>query len=447
MHLHKFKLITFFAVLFIIPWQPRPMQQIHNPTVELRSVDGHFVLFRNGEPYYIKGAGGHEQMEKLALYGGNSIRTWSTENAGRILDEAHYHGLTVTLGLEVGKQFWGENFNYWSLKAIDQKVTELKMVVKEYMNHPALLIWNVGNEVNLFGGNRVMILYTINRIAKMIHETDPNHPVMTSVPMGPHFNKLGVMQLLTPNVDILGINTFEKLPLLQEEINKPLGWRKAFIITEWGPPGPWEVERTSWDAPIEASSTEKAKIMDNYWQIITGDSSQYLGSYAFYWGHKYERTRTFFSFFTDDNLETETVGLLRSKWSPGYEGNQAPKIDSMRIHTSGQMNDMYLWADSLYQASIYAHDPDGDFLTYRWEIRPEGYDHHIPGSYDYSITHLLIQKNCNNMQFRAPEHPGAYRLFAYVYDGQQHIATQNIPFFTMPDLKFSTNQQKKPPSL
>ena len=45
-------------------------------------------LYRNGEPYFVKGAGGYENFEKLKEYGGNSVRLWSTHEALKYLDKA-----------------------------------------------------------------------------------------------------------------------------------------------------------------------------------------------------------------------------------------------------------------------------------------------------------------------------------------------------------------------
>ena len=61
--------------------------------------DGAFHLVRNGEAYFIKGAGGDGSRELLRACGGNSVRTWGVDNLGAVLDEAQKHGLTVTAGI------------------------------------------------------------------------------------------------------------------------------------------------------------------------------------------------------------------------------------------------------------------------------------------------------------------------------------------------------------
>lgn len=99
-----FQLIWIF--FFLLSCQ-ETVQQTNVPTVEVKYQDGHAQLVRNGLPYHIKGASGTQHLEKVALYGGNSIRTWSLHNAKELLDEAHEYGLTVTLGLEVGRPHWG----------------------------------------------------------------------------------------------------------------------------------------------------------------------------------------------------------------------------------------------------------------------------------------------------------------------------------------------------
>ena len=55
-------------------------------------------------------------MEALAAAGANSVRTWSTDGAGDILDEAPRHGLTVTVGIWLGHERHG--FDYGNAEAV-----------------------------------------------------------------------------------------------------------------------------------------------------------------------------------------------------------------------------------------------------------------------------------------------------------------------------------------
>ncbi|WP_196760775.1 hypothetical protein, partial [Streptobacillus moniliformis] len=46
--------------------------------VEVVYSDSAYQLKRGGQPYFVKGAGGSEYFNRVAAYGGNSIRTWGT---------------------------------------------------------------------------------------------------------------------------------------------------------------------------------------------------------------------------------------------------------------------------------------------------------------------------------------------------------------------------------
>src|ERR1041384_4850801 len=73
-------------------------------TVEVKKKGRQYNLYRNGEPYFIKGAGGYKNFERLKDCGGNSVRLWSTVGAKEYLDKAQALGLTVTLGLDMGHE-------------------------------------------------------------------------------------------------------------------------------------------------------------------------------------------------------------------------------------------------------------------------------------------------------------------------------------------------------
>ena len=108
--------------------------------------DGGFHLERGGSRYFIRGVGGADHLELLARLGGNSIRTWDAADKGNLLAVALRHDLTVTLGLWVGHTRHG--FNYDDEQAVAAQQKALLEQVRRYKDHPAVLMWCVGNEMD-----------------------------------------------------------------------------------------------------------------------------------------------------------------------------------------------------------------------------------------------------------------------------------------------------------
>lgn len=421
--------LVFIALLFSCS---EDKEKVHIPTVEVRYQEGRAKLYRHGEPYFIKGAGGREHLAKLAEYGGNSIRTWSMHDAEKILDEAHELGLTVTLGIEVGRQAWGADFNYWKFWEVSKKIEELKPLIEKFKDHPALLMWGIGNEVELFGGGkRFLIYYTINRIAKMIKEVDPNHPTMTAIPVPPLKNRIGSFKYIMPHVDILGYNAFDRINTMYDKIYDKKGWNKAYMLTEWGPSGHWEITDTEWGAPKEHSMKEKVDLMKNYWEKMHEDSVYFLGSYAFYWGFKYEITHSWFSMFSQEGYESEQVKFLQKVWSGKNPDNLAPEIQYMFISPGAKSDNVYLEAGEIYSAEVMANDVENDSLTYRWEIRQEEYKFYETGIFQHNMDYYLLQQDKQKIDFIAPKQEGDYRLFVFVFDGMGNFTVENIPIYTI----------------
>ncbi len=222
--------------------------------VEIKEVDGKWQLYRGGEPYYIKGVGGQKYMDRAVAYGANSIRTWGAGEAIAVLDEAHEKGLSVLFGLWVGCERQG--FDYDDTKAVQSQLDRFTAVVKEYKDHPAILMWGIGNEADLFYSD-FKVWNAIEDIAAMIKREDPHHPTMT-VTAGLDIAEVQLIQERAPSIDVYGINTYGDL-LGSGEVLRKAGWKKPYVIAEWGPTGHWEVPKTEWNAPVEQTSTEKAE--------------------------------------------------------------------------------------------------------------------------------------------------------------------------------------------
>jgi hypothetical protein len=421
-----------FASLLLFFSCKTDKKEVFQPTVQVKYREGRAILYRYGEPYFIRGAAGTQYMDKVAAYGGNSVRTWNLQDADSILDKAHELGLTVTLGLEIGRPHWGQDFNYWKLWEVDKKIEELKPLIQKHKDHPALLMWGVGNEVQNYGGGRPAVVYfIINRVANMIQEVDPNHPAMAVIDPPLKKHRLGLYRHIMPNIDVLGFNSFKNLNSTYSKIYGDDGWGKAYIFSEWGTYGHWEISRTEWGAPKESKDLEKRHIMEQSWNTMQNDSELFLGSYAFYWGYKHEATHTWFSLFSEEGHETSSVQFLKTAWSGQIAENLAPTITDMFIeNTQLSKDNLYLNSDKEYTAFANAVDPEEDTLKYRWEIRHE--ENYVTGrNSSYNIDSLILSEQSDKIQFKAPKEEGPYRIFVFTFDGNGNVGSYNVPFYVI----------------
>lgn len=396
--------------------------------VEIVKQGERFQLLRNGAPYYIKGAGGWHHYDQLAASGGNSVRTWSTQWAQTILDEAHQQGLTVTLGLDVARERQG--FDYSDTAAVALQLERLRQDVRKYKDHPALLMWGIGNELNLHYSN-TKVWDAVNDIARMIHQEDPLHPVTTML-AGPNANDIKLIKEKVPELDLLGINVYADLPGVAAQMRR-LGWQKPYIITEWGPTGHWEVNKTAWGAPLEENSSQKAAVYKHRYLTSMGrDTAQNLGSYVFLWGQKQERTPTWYGIFTENGQATAVLDVMQYLWSGSWPQNRAPQLAALLLDGKQAADNIYLRPDAPYTATAFASDAEQDQLEYRWELLPESTDLKEGGDWEKrpaSIKNSFIGPQGASLRLKAPAEEGAYRLFVYVSDGHKKVATANVPFY------------------
>ncbi|MGB0768334.1 MAG: glycoside hydrolase family 2 TIM barrel-domain containing protein, partial [Phycisphaeraceae bacterium] len=250
--------------------------------VEVKRTDAGWQLLRDGEPYTIKGAGGDQYLHLLAASGANSIRTWGAgPKTKALLDEAYRYGLTVTVGIWLGHERHG--FDYNDLDQVAKQLDHVREVVTMYKDHPAVLAWGVGNEMEGYeAGDNAAIWSHVEACAALIKRLDPHHPTMTVIAeVGG--KKVEAIHRLCPSIDIVGINSYAGAKSLPTRYPKA-GGTKPYVVAEFGPPGAWEVEKTSYGAPGELTSTQKGPVYRAVYEALDADRGMCLGSYAFLWG-------------------------------------------------------------------------------------------------------------------------------------------------------------------
>ena len=391
-----------------------------------RNSSGNFELQRNGVPYYIKGAGAKDHFDLLVKSGANSIRIWSTNNKS-LLDTAHQHGLTVTLGLYVRPERSGMDYN--NEYAVKGQIEYLKNEVLKYKDHPALLVWGIGNEVDLRYSN-FKVWETIETLAKFIKEVDPNHPTMTVI-AGVDPSKAFYIKKYCPSIDILGLNVYGSIENAGANLRK-FNWEKPYIVSEWGVNGPFEARTTSWKAKIEPPNGIKAdQRLRRYQQIIEKDIERCLGSYCFLWGQKQESTATWHGMFLSNGQPTEAVDVMHFCWLGEWPQTRAPSIRNISLENIGWRKDHILSPSSKATLSIEFLKYNNKEVIVEYVLYPEAFSDKIGGDIQKSpdpINFEVVKQSDNELIFVTPKKKGAYRLFAFVKNKKGQSSVANIPF-------------------
>ena len=415
----------FVCLVFAIAYSLNTFAQVSKVEVTTNEL-GNFELQRNGVPYYIKGAGAKDHFDLLVKSGANSIRVWSTNNKA-FLDSAYHYDLTVTLGLHVRPERSGMDYN--DEYAVKGQIEFLKNEVLKYKDHPALLVWGIGNEVDLKYSN-FKVWETIEILAKFIKEVDPNHPTMTVI-AGVDPSKAFHIKKYCPSVDILGLNVYGSIENAGANLRK-FNWDKPYIVSEWGVNGPFEAKKTSWKAKIEPPNGVKAdQRKRRYQELIEKDKERCLGSYCFLWGQKQESTATWHGMFLSNGKPTEAVDVMQYCWTGEWPQSRAPSIKNISLENIGWRKDHILAPSTQATLSIEYNKYNNKKVIVEYVLFPEAFSDKIGGDIQKSpdpIEFEIVKKSDTELTFISPNKKGAYRLFAYVKNeiGQSSVA--NIPF-------------------
>ncbi len=401
-------------------------------TVTIEKRGSGYQMLRNGKPYYINGAGGSQKLDVLAAAGGNSIRTWSADPA--VLDQAHAKGLTVMMGLRIGLPRHG--FDYSNAQAVSKQLESTRQTVLQLKDHPALLMWGIGNEVEheVKPADRPRVWAALEELARMVKQVDGRHPVVI-VLAGLGGGKLAELNKHCPSIDAIGINAYGAMLTVPETLARE-GWTKPYIVTEFGPRGHWEVAKTPWGLPIEDNSTQKADFYLKAYQHTVAGQQQCLGSYVFLWGQKQEKTHTWYGMFLPEGNRTASVDALSYAWTGKWPTDRCPRIgpeavklvqgtaatdDGSRVYPPGAQ----------LVATVDVTDPESKPLTIRWDVRRDVSDApQTGGDREESTPPLagaIVGEAGTRATIKLPEVPGNYRIFVYAFDPAGNAATANVP--------------------
>jgi len=408
--------------------------------VEIKKVNGEYNFYVDGKLFEIKGAGldfnNGQDFQALAAAGANTFRTWRTDNAPMELDSAIKYNLKIAIGLDMDKEL--HDFDYNDEEAVKQQFEEIKAQVLKYKDHPALLCWVAGNELNLLiqedgtlGMVNPKVYDALCDIVDFIHEVDPYHPVTTTFAAGAYGEHIKSALSRCQNLDFLSYQVYNGLATLPEqEIANQLDI--PYVVTEYGPKGHWEMPSTKWGREIEENSTQKAEGLRERIRkgLQSDETGRNMGGYAFVWGQKQERTPTWYGIFNKDGKATAVLDELTLYWSGSYPSDRAPAINSMILDGKKSTDNISLKPNQNCSSNVAAFDHAGEKLVYKWELMKEVATRSAGGAFeaepDYVKIDVISEKD-GELQFRTPKEKGEYRLFCYIYD-KTKVGNANIPF-------------------
>ncbi|MEM7625061.1 MAG: glycoside hydrolase family 2 TIM barrel-domain containing protein [Planctomycetota bacterium] len=384
--------------------------------------DGYRLLV-DGQPFYVKGAGGDASKTALVEAGGNAFRTWGIGPQTKTqLDEAHRLGLKVSVGIWLGHGRHG--FDYNDPEQVRAQFEAAEKAVREFKDHPAILVWCVGNEmeVGLEGAAREKMWEAVNDIGMMIKRIDPHHPTMTvTADLGG--DSVEAIRDRCPGIDIHGINSYGGAASIPQRY-AAAGGTKPYMVAEFGPLGIWEIGKNDLGTYDEKTSTDKAAIYREVYANLLADQELCLGSFAFAWGDKQEVTATWFGMFLPDGSRLASVDVMTEMWTGEPPANRCPRIESIALQTQR------VEPGGTVQAVVELLDPEGDPLEVEWLLVAEGKEFKTGGDAEEvpdSFPDAVIAGSDRGALIQLPGDEGLYRVFVYVRDGHGGAATANVP--------------------
>ena len=154
--------------------------------------------------------------------------------------------------------------------------------MRAYKDHPAVLLWGIGNEMEGYAqGDKASIWKAVEAAAALAKRLDPNHPTMTVIAEVGGARVRSIHEFC-PSIDLVGINSYAGLPSMPARY-RAAGGTKPYAVTEFGVPGTWEVAKTDWGVAVEPTSTEKAAFLRKSYEkgVLAERDGLCLGSFAF----------------------------------------------------------------------------------------------------------------------------------------------------------------------
>ena len=402
--------------------------------------------FERFETFQIKGVCGDKDLDRLAKLGVNTVRGYTIEEPAVMREKLDH---AQRLGMKMIVSEWmphhGENKNkqgqVWTFDyeaKSDRMVEEFIKKVEAVGDHPALLMWGLGNEVHL----DEPYLRVVNRMSQEVHKRFPHHITsLTMINAKPeHIQKI---KEFAPDIDVLGVQAYSRGAVRGGIKNAEEHWGKPFYMSEFNANGPWNFGKTPWEVPLDEPVSRKVNDLKDCYAAIDA-SPLCLGSTVFVWGHyEVDDRPTYFSLLLDPHPEGKAA-MDRQLMTPQADamiehftgrpnpGNRAPVLTKLEFEGGGNQKTVQPGEDMTVRFA--ADDSNGDAIEFvSWILQAKAKKTTV-------VAGPFAQASPDHAVFKAPAKPGEYLVMIYTHDNKGGTSASVLPF-KVPDPLAETPSQ------
>jgi hypothetical protein len=392
--------------------------------------------FERFENFEIKGVCGDSDLERLSTLGVNTVRGYTIgepEEMRKKLDRAKSLGMKMIVSEWMPHQ--GENKNkdgvIWNFDYEakgDKMVEDLIKKVEAIGDHPAILMWGLGNEVHL----DEPYLRVANRMSEEIHKRFPHHltslTVINAKPDG-----IAAIKKFAPDIDVLGVQSYSRGAVRGAIKKTEELWGKPFYMSEFNTNGPWNFKTTDWGVPLDEPVTKKVSDLKDCYAAID-ESPLSLGSTIFVWGHALVFRPTYFSLLLDPNpngqpgktsfnhmmITPQAEVMIENFTGEPPKGNRAPVLSKLQFEGGG--NARLAKPGEPMNIQFAAEDPNGDTVEFvTWILDSTS-------RRTKTVAGPFSQASPEHATINAPKSPGEYLLLVYAQDNKGGASASTIAF-------------------
>ncbi|MHC4414155.1 MAG: glycoside hydrolase family 2 TIM barrel-domain containing protein [Planctomycetota bacterium] len=311
-----------------------------------------YRILVDGEPFFVRGIGYDSivpddygrDFSLMAEAKVNTIRLWSQGDCTfATLDSADEHGLMVVQGYWLPRGDGGAgpvDYTDPSFRAAIR--SSVRNWVSCYRDHPAVLLWVLGNEVfaNLSPGDPDNVggfASLLDELAGLVHAVDPHHLVSYAA-----VNLEPIEHLCATGIDIYGANSYAAVDDVLQGYGAA-GCAKPLAFWEYGGDGWWE---TDWDTYCER---QRARDYGRRAMSIFRSRGLTVGGCAFAWVDKTENDETGWGLVDDDRRAREQLRAVNGVY---LSQHLVPEDAAVRIHLNQAS---YCLGDCLTVSSFVAN--------------------------------------------------------------------------------------------